>query len=260
MAIRKRKPTSPGRRFQTVSDFAEITKRRPRSRCWHPSTRPVAATTTAARPHATAAVVTSAVPHRRLPSGQGRRAGQGRRRSSTTPTATAASPCCTTPTARSATSWPPTGSRSATVSSGHGSDIRPGNALPLRYIPVGTNGAQRRAQARWRRQDGPLGRHRRPARGQGGRLRHRAPAQHRDASSADRLPGHRREVGNAEAELIKIGKAGRNRWKGKRPQTRGVAMNPVDHPHGGGEGKTSGGRHPVSPWGKPEGRTRKKNK
>ena len=63
---------------------------------------------------------------------------------------------------------------------------------------------------------------------------------------------------NAEHELIKIGKAGRNRWKGVRPQSRGVVMNPVDHPHGGGEGKTSGGRHPVSPWGKPEGRTRKK--
>ena len=68
------------------------------------------------------------------------------------------------------------------------------------------------------------------------------------------------EVGNAEAELISIGKAGRNRWKGVRPQTRGVAMNPVDHPHGGGEGKTSGGRHPVSPWGKAEGRTRSKKK
>jgi large subunit ribosomal protein L2 len=68
------------------------------------------------------------------------------------------------------------------------------------------------------------------------------------------------EVGNSEFELIKVGKAGRSRWKGKRTQTRGVAMNPVDHPHGGGEGKTSGGRHPVSPWGKPEGRTRKKGK
>jgi large subunit ribosomal protein L2 len=68
------------------------------------------------------------------------------------------------------------------------------------------------------------------------------------------------EVGNAEHELTKIGKAGRNRWKGVRPQSRGVAMNPVDHPHGGGEGKTSGGRHPVSPWGVPEGRTRDKNK
>ena len=68
------------------------------------------------------------------------------------------------------------------------------------------------------------------------------------------------EVGNAEQGNIKLGKAGRNRWKGKRPSVRGVAMNPVDHPHGGGEGKTSGGRHPVSPWGKPEGRTRKANK
>src|SRR5919107_354757 len=66
------------------------------------------------------------------------------------------------------------------------------------------------------------------------------------------------EVGNAEAELVSLGKAGRNRWKGKRPSVRGVAMNPVDHPLGGGEGKASGGRHPTSPWGKPEGRTRKR--
>ena len=64
----------------------------------------------------------------------------------------------------------------------------------------------------------------------------------------------------SEQLVIKVGKAGRNRWKGKRPQTRGVAMNPVDHPLGGGEGKSSGGRHPVSPWGKPEGRTRARNK
>ena len=68
------------------------------------------------------------------------------------------------------------------------------------------------------------------------------------------------QVGNPVAELVKIGKAGRNRWTGTRPQSRGVVMNPVDHPLGGGEGKSSGGRHPVSPWGKPEGRTRKKNK
>jgi large subunit ribosomal protein L2 len=64
------------------------------------------------------------------------------------------------------------------------------------------------------------------------------------------------QVGNFEAELVSGGKAGRSRWKGVRPQTRGVAMNPVDHPLGGGEGKSSGGRHPVSPWGKKEGRTR----
>jgi len=68
------------------------------------------------------------------------------------------------------------------------------------------------------------------------------------------------QVGNPEAELVKGGKAGHSRWRGIRPQTRGVAMNPVDHPLGGGEGKSSGGRHPVSPWGKPEGRTRKRHK
>src|SRR6266487_4387891 len=68
------------------------------------------------------------------------------------------------------------------------------------------------------------------------------------------------EVGNSEQGNIKLGKAGRKRWKGVRPTVRGVAMNPVDHPLGGGEGKSSGGRHPVSPWGKPEGRTRRRNK
>jgi len=59
------------------------------------------------------------------------------------------------------------------------------------------------------------------------------------------------QVGNVEQENIFLGKAGRSRWRGRRPHVRGVAMNPVDHPHGGGEGKTSGGRHPVTPWGRP---------
>lgn len=70
------------------------------------------------------------------------------------------------------------------------------------------------------------------------------------------------KVGNSERSLLSIGKAGRNRWLGKRPHVRGVVMNPVDHPHGGGEGKSSGGRHPVSPWGQPAKgyKTRKKNK
>ncbi len=68
------------------------------------------------------------------------------------------------------------------------------------------------------------------------------------------------EVGNSDHSNIDLGKAGRSRWLGRRPKVRGVVMNPVDHPHGGGEGRTSGGRHPVSPWGKPEGRTRSKKK
>ena len=70
------------------------------------------------------------------------------------------------------------------------------------------------------------------------------------------------QVGNLDHENASIGKAGRNRWKGWRPTVRGVVMNPVDHPHGGGEGRTSGGRHPVTPWGVPTKgkKTRKKNK
>ena len=70
------------------------------------------------------------------------------------------------------------------------------------------------------------------------------------------------KVGNSEHGSVVLGKAGRSRWLGRRPHVRGTAMNPVDHPHGGGEGRTSGGRHPVSPWGKPTkgARTRNKNK
>jgi large subunit ribosomal protein L2 len=70
------------------------------------------------------------------------------------------------------------------------------------------------------------------------------------------------QVGNIDHENVTIGKAGRSRWLGKRPHNRGVSMNPVDHPHGGGEGKSSGARHPVTPWGKPTlgFRTRDKKK
>jgi large subunit ribosomal protein L2 len=121
-------------------------------------------------------------------------------------------------------------------------------------------GPRDRAAAGRRRQDRPLGGLRRPAAGQGGRLRDAADAVRRDPAGRRECRATVGEVGNAEQGNIKLGKAGRNRWKGKRPSVRGVAMNPVDHPHGGGEGKTSGGRHPVSPWGKPEGRTRRAHK
>ncbi|HWI02799.1 MAG TPA: 50S ribosomal protein L2, partial [Acidimicrobiales bacterium] len=146
------------------------------------------------------------------------------------------------------------------LESGQKADIRPGNALPLRYIPVGTtvHNVELKPGA-----GGKMGR------GAGASIQ--LVAKEGDFAAL-RLPSTemRRvsidcratigEVGNPEAELVSIGKAGRNRWKGVRPQTRGVAMNPVDHPHGGGEGKTSGGRHPTSPWGQPEGRTRDTNK
>jgi large subunit ribosomal protein L2 len=146
------------------------------------------------------------------------------------------------------------------VQSGPKADIKVGNALPLRYLPVGTvihNIELRPGQG------GKVGRSAGMAvqlvAKEGDFATLRMPS-----SEMRRVPIDCRatigEVGNAEHELIKIGKAGRNRWKGVRPQSRGVVMNPVDHPHGGGEGKTSGGRHPVSPWGKPERRTRNKNK
>jgi large subunit ribosomal protein L2 len=146
------------------------------------------------------------------------------------------------------------------LQSGQGAEIRPGNALPMRYIPVGS------VVHNVELKPGGGGK---IARGAGSSVQ--LVAKEGDFATL-RLPSTemRRvpidcratlgEVGNAEAELISIGKAGRNRWKGVRPQTRGVAMNPVDHPLGGGEGKTSGGRHPVSPWGKPEGRTRRPHK
>ena len=146
------------------------------------------------------------------------------------------------------------------VEAGEGADIKPGNNLPLRNIPVGTT-----IHAVELRPGGGA----KLARSAGSSIQLVA----REGKNATlRMPsGEMRlvdvrcratigEVGNAEQSNISWGKAGRNRWKGKRPTVRGVAMNPIDHPHGGGEGKTSGGRHPVSPWGKPEGRTRDKNK
>ncbi|MQA13907.1 MAG: 50S ribosomal protein L2 [Pseudonocardiaceae bacterium] len=143
------------------------------------------------------------------------------------------------------------------VESGAGSDIKPGNNLALRNIPVGTvvhaielrpgGGAKiaRSAGARVQlvAKDGPHGQLRMPS----GEIR-----------NVDvRCRATVGEVGNAEQSNISWGKAGRMRWKGKRPTVRGVVMNPVDHPHGGGEGKSSGGRHPVNPAGTPEGRTRR---
>ncbi len=143
------------------------------------------------------------------------------------------------------------------VESGPGADIKPGNNLPLRNIPTGTQ-----VHAVELRPGGGA----KMARSAGASIqllgKEGAYATLRMPSGEIRRVDVRcratvGEVGNAEQSNINWGKAGRMRWKGKRPTVRGVVMNPVDHPHGGGEGKTSGGRHPVSPWGQPEGRTRK---
>lgn len=138
-----------------------------------------------------------------------------------------------------------------TILSGAEADILPGNTLPIRNIPLGTNIHNIEMRP-----------------GKGGQLARSAGAfaqlVAKDGEYAQiRMPSGevRRipivctatvgQVGNQEHENVSLGKAGRSRWKGLRPKVRGVAMNPVDHPHGGGEGKTSGGRHPVTPWGQP---------
>jgi large subunit ribosomal protein L2 len=150
----------------------------------------------------------------------------------------------------------------ARVESGERADIRPGNALPLRSIPTGTIVHNVELVPG---QGGRLGR----AAGSGIQL-----AAKEGAMVTLRLPSSemrmvraecRATVGalsNAEHQNVKLGKAGRARHKGRRPQTRGVAMNPVDHPHGGGEAHHTPGGHPVTPWGKPTlgYRTRKKGK
>ncbi|MFM8380700.1 MAG: 50S ribosomal protein L2, partial [Actinomycetota bacterium] len=147
-----------------------------------------------------------------------------------------------------------------TVSSGPKADVKPGNTLPLRYMPVGTvvhNVELRPGQGGKMARSAGVGVQLVAKDGDHATLRLPSTEMRRVLIDCRATVG---EVGNSEHELIKIGKAGRNRWKGVRPQTRGVAMNPVDHPLGGGEGKTSGGRPAVSPWGKPESRTRDTNK
>jgi len=148
-----------------------------------------------------------------------------------------------------------------TLMSGASSPIRSGNALPLRSIPLGSlvhcvelkpgRGAQLArsagASAQLVAREGAYA-----------TLRMRSGEMRRVLTDCKATLG---EVGNPEHNLRSLGKAGAKRWRGVRPTVRGVAMNPVDHPHGGGEGKTSGGRHPVTPWGVPtKGYKTRKNK
>jgi large subunit ribosomal protein L2 len=261
MGVNKRKPTSAGRRFQTVSDFAEVTKGEPE--------KSLLAKKTATGGRNVNGRVTSR--HRGGGHKQRYRIVDFRRNKDGVPARVAAIEYDPNRNARIALLHyldgekryvlAPNGLTVGTMlESGSGADIRPGNALPLRNIPAGTlvHAIEMRP-------------------GGGAKLARSAGTAVQLMSKENdrallRLPsGEMRQVpldcratigqvGNTEAELIKLGKAGRNRWKGVRPQTRGVAMNPIDHPLGGGEGKSSGGRHPVSPWGKPEGRTRSKKK
>jgi large subunit ribosomal protein L2 len=261
MAIRSRKPTSPGRRFQTSSDFGEITKTSPEKSLLAKKSR------TGGRN----AYGRKTSRHRGGGHKQQYRIVDFKRTKDDVVAKVAAIEYDPNRTCRIALLHYLDGEKAyilaprglnvgERVSSGQGSDIKPGNAMPLRYIPVGTtvHNVELRPGG-----GGKIGR----SAGMSVRL----VAKEGDYATL-RMPSTemRRvlidcratvgEVGNSEHELVKIGKAGRNRWKGRRPQTRGVAMNPVDHPLGGGEGRTSGGRPAVSPWGKPESRTRNKKK
>ncbi|MDQ3940221.1 MAG: 50S ribosomal protein L2 [Actinomycetota bacterium] len=259
MPIRKSKPTSPGRRFQSHSDFSEVTRTTPEKSLVEPN------------PKSAGRNNNGRITSRRQGGGNKTRYRviDFRRNKDGVPAKVAHVEYDPNRNARIALLHYRDGEKryilmpnrvkvGDVIQSGPGADIRPGNALPLRNIPVGTIVHNVELKP-----------------GAGGKMARSAGssvqlvAKEGDRATL-RLPsGEMRmvpatcratvgEVGNAEAELVSLGKAGRNRWKNKRPKVRGVAMNPVDHPLGGGEGKSSGGRHPVSPWGKPEGRTRKK--
>ncbi len=147
------------------------------------------------------------------------------------------------------------------IVSGPGSEPRLGNALPLREIPLGTTvHAVEFVPGKGAQMGRSAGTAIQVIAKEGEMVTLRLPSTEVRMVRGDCL-ATLGQVGNTDHELIRSGKAGRSRWLGKRPKVRGVAMNPVDHPLGGGEGRTSGGRPPVSPWGKAEGRkTRKKKK
>jgi large subunit ribosomal protein L2 len=261
MAIRSRKPTSPGRRFQTSSDFSDVTKTSPEKTLLAPKSRTGGRNSYGRK--------TSR--HRGGGHKQQYRIIDFKRVKDGVTAKVAAIEYDPNRTCRIALLHYSDGQKAYILAprglsvgdhvvSGQGSDIQPGNAMPLRFIPVGTtihNVELRPGQG------GKIGRSAGIAvqlvakDGDHATLRMPSTEMRRVLIDCRATVG---EVGNSEHELIKIGKAGRNRWKGVKPQTRGVAMNPVDHPLGGGEGRTSGGRPAVSPWGKPESRTRNKKK
>ena len=261
MAIRKYKPTSPGRRSMSVSTFEEITKKAPEKSLIEPLKKK-------AGRNAHGRIT---VRHRGGGAKRFYRIVDFKRNKLGIPAKVNAIEYDPNRSARIALLFYVDGEKryilaplglkvGDMVVSGPDSPIRVGNSLPLRNIPTGTvvhavelkpgGGAKIARSAGVRVQlvakDGPYAQLRMPS----GEIR-----------NVDvRCRATVGEVGNAEQSNINWGKAGRMRWKGKRPTVRGVVMNPVDHPHGGGEGRTSGGRNPVSPWGQPEGRTRRPGK
>jgi large subunit ribosomal protein L2 len=263
MPIRKPKPTSPGRRFSTYADFAEVTRTEPEKSLVEGLTKSGGRNSRGRK--------TSR--HRGGGAKRLYRKIDFKRRKDGVPAKVAAIEYDPNRSAYIALLHYVDGAKAyilapnrltvgMTVQSGPAAEISVGNALPLRNMPVGTVVHNVELQP-----------------GRGGQLARSAGAgiqlMAKEGDYATlRLPsGEMRMVradcratvgtiGNSDHQNIKIGKAGRKRHMGVRPQTRGTAMNPVDHPHGGGEGSTTPGRHPVTPWGVPTlgYRTRKKNK
>lgn len=262
MGTRPRKPTSPGRRFQTVADFSELTKGKKPERSLTKKLSKTGGRNTYGR-----------ITTRHHGGGHKRRyrVVDFKRNKDGVPAKVAAIEYDPNRNARIALLHYRDGEKAYIVApvalkvgdvleNGPSVDIRPGNALPLRNIPVGTIvhciELKPGAGAKLARSAG-AGVQLMAKEGEKAQLRLPSGEYRLVPIDARATVG---QVGNTEAELVKLGKAGRNRWRGVRPTTRGVAMNPVDHPLGGGEGKSSGGRHPVSPWGKLERPTRKKKK
>jgi large subunit ribosomal protein L2 len=263
VAIRKYKPTSPGRRFVTGSDFEEITRATPEKSLVRKLTK------SGGRNNR------GRITTRHVGGGhkQRYRVIDFKRRKDGVPAKVATIEYDPNRSARIALLHYADGEKryilapqrlrvGDTVMSGPSADIRPGNALALRDIPTGT--VIHNIELRVGR-GGQLCR----SAGTGAQLMAKE-----GAYATIRLPSSEMrlihldcratigQIGNVIHENLSGGKAGRSRWKGVRPTTRGSAMNPVDHPHGGGEGKSNSGRHPVTPWGVPTHgfRTRKKNK
>jgi large subunit ribosomal protein L2 len=262
MAIRQFKPVTPATRFRSVSDFAEITKTEPERSLLEPLRRTGGRNN---KGHVTTRHQGGG--HKR----QFRRI-DFRREKFGMPAKVTAIEYDPNRTARIALVTYADGEKRYIIApkglsvgdkvvSGPGSDIRIGNTMPLFEIPLGTTvhnvelkigkGAQLCRSA-------GTGVQVVAKEGNYATLRMRSTEMRMVRGECLATIG---EVGNAEHELLSVGKAGKTRWLGRRPRVRGVAMNPVDHPLGGGEGKSSGGRPACSPWGKPEGRkTRHKKK
>jgi large subunit ribosomal protein L2 len=263
MAIRKPKPTSPGRRFATYPDFSDLTKKEPERSLVEGISKSGGRNTHGRK--------TSR--HRGGGAKRLYRRIDFKRRKDAVPARVASIEYDPNRSAHIALLHYVDGVKTyilaparlrvgMTVESGPGADISVGNALPLANMPIGTVVHNVELEPG---RGGQLGR----AAGaaiqlmakEGDRATLRLPSGEMRMVRAD-CRATVGTIGNADHQNVKVGKAGRKRHMGVRPQTRGTAMNPVDHPHGGGEGSTTAGRHPVTPWGVPTlgYRTRKKDK